>query len=77
MVKKEENKHKKDGSGGFDWQGVGILVRRRQVRIGGEKKKKTNIKKIIRCNLRVFQIISKLLVNILVQNSKESSFIDE
>ena len=45
--------------------------------VDGEKRRRKNIKKIIRCNLRVFRIISKLLVNILVQNSKESSFIDE
>jgi len=39
-VKKEENKHKNMGAVRFYWQGVGILVRRRQVRVGGEKRRK-------------------------------------
>jgi len=40
-VKKEENKHKNMGAVRFDLQeGVGILVGRRQVRVGGEKRRK-------------------------------------
>jgi len=39
-VKKEKNKHKNMGAVRFDLQGVGILVGRRQVRVGGEKRRK-------------------------------------
>ena len=40
VVKKTRKNHKNMGAVRFDLQGVGILVRKRQVMIGGEKRRK-------------------------------------